>query len=33
MEASLDVIIDGEQSRLDFNLSFYGYLQEIEDNE
>ena len=25
----LDVITDGEQSRLDFNLSFYGYLQGI----
>ena len=27
--AGLDVITDGEQSRLDFNLSFYGYLQGI----
>lgn len=27
--AELDVITDGEQSRLDFNLSFYGYLQGI----
>lgn len=26
MEAGLDVITDGEQTRLDFNLSFYGYL-------
>ena len=26
MSAGLDVITDGEQSRLDFNLSFYGYL-------
>lgn len=25
--AGLDVITDGEQTRLDFNLSFYGYLQ------
>ena len=33
MEAGLDVISDGEQSRLDFNLSFYGYLQGIEPNE
>ena len=31
--AELDVITDGEQSRLDFNLSFYGYLQGIEPNE
>ncbi len=28
--AGLDVITDGEQSRLDFNLSFYGYLEGIE---
>ena len=28
--AGLDVITDGEQSRLDFNLSFYGYLQGIQ---
>ncbi|HWQ83075.1 MAG TPA: cobalamin-independent methionine synthase II family protein [Anaerolineales bacterium] len=27
LAAGLDVITDGEQSRLDFNLSFYGYLQ------
>jgi len=27
--AGLDVITDGEQSRLDFNLSFYGYLKGI----
>lgn len=33
MEAGLDVITDGEQSRLDFNLSFYGYLQGIESTE
>jgi 5-methyltetrahydropteroyltriglutamate--homocysteine methyltransferase len=26
----LDVITDGEQTRLDFNLSFYGFLQGIE---
>ena len=26
----LDVITDGEQSRLDFNLSFYGYLEGID---
>ena len=28
--AGLDVITDGEQTRLDFNLSFYGYIQGIE---
>ncbi len=33
VRAGLDVITDGEQSRLDFNLSFYGYLQGIEANE
>lgn len=33
VEAGLDVITDGEQSRLDFNLSFYGYLQGIRPNE
>jgi 5-methyltetrahydropteroyltriglutamate--homocysteine methyltransferase len=33
VEAGLDVITDGEQSRLDFNLSFYGYLQGIEADE
>lgn len=27
--AGLDVITDGEQTRLDFNLSFYGYIQGI----
>ena len=27
MDAGLDVITDGEQTRLDFNLSFYGFLQ------
>ena len=31
--AGLDVITDGEQSRLDFNLSFYGYLQGIQPND
>jgi 5-methyltetrahydropteroyltriglutamate--homocysteine methyltransferase len=30
VEAGLDVITDGEQTRLDFNLSFYGYLDGIE---
>lgn len=29
-EAGLDVITDGEQTRLDFNLSFYGFLNGIE---
>ena len=28
--AGLDVITDGEQTRFDFNLSFYGYLRGIE---
>src|SRR5262245_8380868 len=28
--AGLDVITDGEQTRLDFNLSFYGYLNGLE---
>jgi 5-methyltetrahydropteroyltriglutamate--homocysteine methyltransferase len=28
--AGLDVVTDGEQTRLDFNLSFYGYLAGIE---
>ncbi|WP_395094471.1 methionine synthase [Armatimonas sp.] len=28
--AGLDVITDGEQTRLDFNLSFYGYINGIE---
>jgi 5-methyltetrahydropteroyltriglutamate--homocysteine methyltransferase len=27
LTAGLDVITDGEQTRLDFNLSFYGYLE------
>ena len=30
VEAGLDVITDGEQTRLDFNLSFYGFLQGID---
>lgn len=30
MAAGLDVITDGEQTRLDFNLSFYGFLDGIE---
>lgn len=30
VEAGLDVITDGEQTRFDFNLSFYGYLDGIE---
>src|SRR5262245_64138925 len=28
--AGLDVITDGELTRLDFNLSFYGYLEGLE---
>lgn len=28
--AGLDVLTDGEQTRLDFNLSFYGYIEGIE---
>ncbi len=28
--AGLDVVTDGEQTRLDFNLSFYGYLDGLE---
>ncbi len=31
--AGLDVITDGEQTRLDFNLSFYGYIKGISPNE
>jgi 5-methyltetrahydropteroyltriglutamate--homocysteine methyltransferase len=31
--AGLDVITDGEQTRLDFNLSFYGYIHGIRPNE
>ena len=30
VEAGLDVLTDGEQTRLDFNLSFYGYIKGIE---
>jgi len=30
LEAGLDVITDGEQTRLDFNLSFYGYIRGID---
>jgi 5-methyltetrahydropteroyltriglutamate--homocysteine methyltransferase len=29
MQAGLDVITDGEQTRFDFNLSFYGYIEGI----
>ncbi len=29
IQAGLDVVTDGEQTRLDFNLSFYGYLNGI----
>ena len=31
--AGLDVITDGEQTRLDFNLSFYGFIKGIAPNE
>jgi 5-methyltetrahydropteroyltriglutamate--homocysteine methyltransferase len=31
--SGLDVITDGEQTRLDFNLSFYGYIHGIEHND
>ena len=31
--AGLDVITDGEQTRLDFNLSFYGFIKGIKNNE
>ena len=30
LEAGLDVLTDGEQTRLDFNLSFYGFIEGIE---
>ncbi len=30
VSAGLDVITDGEQTRLDFNLSFYGYIKGID---
>ncbi|WP_020530068.1 hypothetical protein [Flexithrix dorotheae] len=33
VSAGLDVITDGEQTRFDFNLSFYGFLTGIEQNE
>src|SRR4051812_38782768 len=29
-DSGLDVITDGEQTRLDFNLSFYGFIEGIE---
>ena len=30
VRAGLDVVTDGEQTRFDFNLSFYGYLEGID---
>ena len=33
VSAGLDVITDGEQTRLDFNLSFYGFIMGIQNNE
>jgi 5-methyltetrahydropteroyltriglutamate--homocysteine methyltransferase len=33
VRAGLDVITDGEQTRLDFNLSFYGFINGIQNNE
>ena len=33
MAAGLDVITDGEQTRLDFNLSFYGFLEGLAEPE
>src|SRR5438034_228179 len=30
LAAGLDVVTDGEQTRLDFNLSFYGFLDGLE---
>src|SRR5947207_15160864 len=30
VDAGLDLITDGEQTRLDFNLSFYGFIEGIE---
>ena len=30
VDAGLDVITDGEQTRLDFNLSFYGFIEGLE---
>ena len=32
VSTGLDVITDGEQTRLDFNLSFYGYIKGIREN-
>lgn len=32
VSSGLDVITDGEQTRIDFNLSFYGYLNGIREN-
>ncbi|MEY3350714.1 MAG: hypothetical protein RIQ50_825 [Bacteroidota bacterium] len=32
MKAGLDVITDGEQTRFDFNLSFYGFIEGIAPN-
>ncbi len=32
VNAGLDVITDGEQTRLDFNLSFYGFINGIQPN-
>lgn len=33
LAAGLDVITDGEQTRLDFNLSFYGFISGITENQ
>ena len=30
LAAGLDVVTDGEQTRLDFNLSFYGFIEGID---
>lgn len=30
LDAGLDVVTDGEQTRLDFNLSFYGFIEGLE---
>jgi 5-methyltetrahydropteroyltriglutamate--homocysteine methyltransferase len=32
VDAGLDVITDGEQTRIDFNLSFYGFLKGLKAN-
>src|SRR5918994_5130444 len=32
LDAGLDVITDGEQTRFDFNLSFYGFIRGIKEN-